>query len=77
VFKWYKRFALGRDSLEDNEHTSWPRMELNIQEVAMLVHANHAQTLDEVTTTGISHDTGHKILSDDLNMSCVTQHSVP
>jgi hypothetical protein len=43
VFKWPKHFAQGRDSLEDDEHTSWPRMirtELIIQEVATLMHAN-------------------------------------
>jgi hypothetical protein len=35
--------------------------------------------VDKVTVAaaGISHGTCHKILSDDLNMSCVTQHSVP
>jgi hypothetical protein len=40
VLKWHKRFAQGRDNLEDDEHTSWPRMvrtELMIQEVAMLM----------------------------------------
>jgi hypothetical protein len=69
--------------LEDNEHSSWPRTvrtELKIQEVAMLVCANCFQIEDEITATaesGISHGTGHKILSDDLNMSRVTQHSVP
>jgi hypothetical protein len=82
VFKWHKRFAQGREISEDNEHTSWPRMvrtELKIQEVSMLVHANHSQTVDEVAAAAavISHGTCHKILSDDLNMSCVTQHSVP
>jgi hypothetical protein len=40
----------------------------------MLVCANHSQMADEITqAAGIS----HKILSDDLNMSCVSQHSVP
>jgi hypothetical protein len=37
VFKWYKRFAQGRDSLEDDEHTGRPRTlrtVLRIQEVA-------------------------------------------
>jgi hypothetical protein len=86
VFKWYKRFAHGRDSLEDDEHTEhtdWPRTvrtELKIQEVAMLVRANHSQMVDEITAAaaaGISHGTCHKILSDDLNMPPVTQHSVP
>jgi hypothetical protein len=26
VFKWHKRFAQGRDRLEDEEHTGRPRM---------------------------------------------------
>jgi hypothetical protein len=42
VFKWHERFAQGRESLEDDEHTGWPRTvrtELKVQEVAMLVLA--------------------------------------
>jgi hypothetical protein len=75
VFKWHKRFEQGRDSLEDDEHTSRPRTvrtELKIQEVAKLVRANHSQMVDEIAAAGISHGTYHKILSDDLNMSHVT-----
>jgi hypothetical protein len=62
------------------------RTELKVQEVAMLVNANHSQTVDEITAAaaaaaaaaaGISHGTCHRILSNDLNMSRVTQHSVP
>jgi hypothetical protein len=57
------------------------RNELKIQEVATLVRANSSQTVDETaaaaTAAGISHGTCHKILSDDLNMSRITQHSVP
>jgi hypothetical protein len=68
--------------LEDDEHSGWPRTvrtELKIQEVATLVRANHSQMVDEIAAAaeGISHGTCHKILSDDLNMSCITQHSVP
>jgi hypothetical protein len=81
VLKWHKRFAQGRDSLEDNKHTSQPRTvrtELKIQDVAMLVRANQSQMVDEnAAVAGISHGTCHKILSDDLNMSRVTQHSIP
>jgi hypothetical protein len=82
VLKWHKRFAQGRDSLEDDKHTGRPRMvrtELKTQEVAMLVCANCSQMIDEIAApaAGISHSTCHKILSDDLNMSHVTQHSVP
>jgi hypothetical protein len=69
--------------LEDDEHTSQPRTvrtELEIQEVATLVCANRSITVDEIAAAvaaGISHGTCYKILSDDLNMSCVTQHSIP
>jgi hypothetical protein len=79
VFKWHKRFAQERDSSEGVEHTGRPRTvrtELKIQEVATLVYASHFQTLDEIAA-GISHGTCHKILSGDLNMPHVTQHSVP
>jgi hypothetical protein len=43
------------------------------------VRANRSQTVDKITAaaTWISHDTCHKIASDDMNMSRVTQHSVP
>jgi hypothetical protein len=80
VIKWHKHFAQGRDSLEDDEHTGRPgtvKTELKIEEVTTLVCANHSQTVDEIAAaTGISHGTCHKILSDNLNVSGVTQHSV-
>jgi hypothetical protein len=81
MFRCHKHFAQGRESLEDDEHTGRPRTlrtELKIQEVAALVCANRSHTVDEIAAaTAISHGTCHKILSDDLNMSRVTQHSVP
>jgi transposase len=80
VFKWHKRLAQGRDNLENDEHTGRPRTirtELKIQEVAMLVRADRSLMADEIAAAGISHGTCHKILSVDLNMSRVTQHSVP
>jgi hypothetical protein len=82
VFQWHKRFVQGRDSLEDDEHTSQPgtvRTELKIQEAATLVRTNHSKMVDEVTAAagGISCGSCHKIPSDDLNMPHVTQHSVP
>jgi hypothetical protein len=53
------------------------KSKLKIQEVAKLVCGNCSQTIDEVTTAGISHGICHKILSDDLNMSHVTLQNVP
>jgi hypothetical protein len=55
----------------------WSELNSQIQKISMLVRANCSQTVDEITAaTGINH-TCHKILSNDLNMSHVTQHSVP
>jgi hypothetical protein len=62
VFKWHKHFAQGRDSLQDDDHTSWPRMvrtELRIQEVAMLVRTSHAQLVYEIAAAA---GTCHNIL---------------
>jgi hypothetical protein len=83
TFRKLDLFPSSRPStcLEDDEHTSRPRTvrtELKIQEVATLLRANHFQMVDEIAAkAGISHGACHKIWSDDLNMSCVTQQSVP
>jgi hypothetical protein len=75
-----QRFAQGRGSLEDEYtgRTRTVRTELKIQEVATLACANCSKMVDEIAAAaaGISHGTCHRILSDNLNMSCVTQHSV-
>jgi hypothetical protein len=65
---------------QDNEHIGQSRMvrtKLKIPKVAIFVHASHSQMVDEVTTAAdISLGTSHNILSDNLNMSRVTQLSV-
>jgi hypothetical protein len=46
MFKWHKRFAQGRESWEDDEHTGRPRTvrtEIKTKEVAALVHANRSE----------------------------------
>ena len=44
----------------------------------MLVSANRSQSVDDLAATvGVSHGECFKILTDDLNMSHVTQHIVP
>jgi hypothetical protein len=79
VFKRHKRFAQGRDSLEDEEHTGRSRTvrtDLKIQEVVTLVLANRSQTVDEIAAAaGISHGTCHRILS--KRVSCyLAQYSM-
>ncbi|KAJ4435476.1 hypothetical protein ANN_18092 [Periplaneta americana] len=75
---WHKRFSQRRDSLED-VHTGRPqtiRTELKIEEVAMLLRANRSQSVDDLAAAiGVSHGTCYKVLSDNLNMSCIT-HTV-
>ena len=79
MFKWDQHFVLGKESLENDAHTDQSQTVLtqaNIEEVATFVHASHSQSID-ATTIDISHSSCHKILSDDLNMSYVSQHIIP
>ena len=81
MFRWHRRFSQRRCSLEEDVRTSRPqnvRTERKIEEVVMLVRANRSQSVDDLAATlGVSYVTCYKILTDDLNMSSVTQHSVP
>ncbi|PSN50231.1 hypothetical protein C0J52_07790 [Blattella germanica] len=68
------------DRLEDNVLTDRPqtfRTERKMQEVATLVRACRSQSVDDIAAAvRVSHGTCYKILSDDLTMFHVTQHSV-
>jgi hypothetical protein len=74
VSKWHKRFAQGRDSLEDIL-VSQERAELNsrFRKLQRRLSANRSQTIAEVAATAAVEVS----MSDDENMSPVTQHSVP
>jgi hypothetical protein len=77
---WHLHFVQGRDSLEDDEHTGRPkavRTECKIEEVTTSVCANRSLPIDDIAAAvGISHGTCHKILTDELNMLCVSKHCV-
>ena len=81
VFKWHQRFSQGRDSLEDDQRMGWSptdRTERKIEEVATVVRANCSQSIEDIAAeVVVSHGTCHKILTDDLKMSRVTQQRVP
>ena len=81
VFRSHRRFLLGSDSLEDDVRTGRPqtvRTKRKIEYIEMLVRANHSQSVDDLAAAvGDNHGTCYKILTDGLNMSRVTQHSVP
>ena len=89
VFRWHRRFSQGRDSMEDDVRTGRSqtvRTQRKIEEVAMLVRANRSQSVADLAAAAaaaaaaaeeVSHGTCYKILTDDLNMSRVTQQCVP
>ncbi|PSN36633.1 hypothetical protein C0J52_22296 [Blattella germanica] len=54
VFKWHQRVSQGRDSLEDDQRMGRPptvRTESKIEEVAMVVHANRSQSVDDISSS--------------------------
>jgi protein-arginine kinase activator protein McsA len=55
----------------------WSELNSGSKKFATLACASCSQTVDEITAAGITCGTCHKILSDDMNISYVTQHSVP
>jgi hypothetical protein len=57
----------------------WSELNSRSKKLTTLVHANHSQTVDKIAAAAamISHGSCHKILFDDLNLSHITQHSVP
>jgi hypothetical protein len=57
----------------------WSELNSRSKKLQTLVCANRSKMVDEIAAAaaGINHDTCHRILSDDLNMSRVAQHSVP
>jgi transposase len=81
VFKWHQRFAQGKDNLEDDKRSGGPKAvttESKIEEVATLVRSKHSQSVyDIAAAVRISHGTRHKILTDNMNMSRVSEHCDP
>ena len=82
VFRWHRHCLHGRGRLKNDVHTGRPqtvRTERNIQEVATLMRANRSLSVDDLAAAvGVSsHGTCYKIMTDDLNMSRVSQHTVP
>lgn len=72
VFKWHKRFAEGRDSLDDDARTGRSRTvrtKNTILEVQRVLCEDRLQTIDDIAAaTGISHGSCHAILTEDLNV---------
>ena len=75
VFKWHKRFREGRDSIEDDERCGRsasvrPTM---VQQVRNLINEDRRFTVRTLSSEiGVSKNTVHRILKNDLHMSKVS-----
>jgi hypothetical protein len=80
TFKRHQCFAQGRDSLL-NESSGQPKAvgtERRVKDISTLVRANNSRLVDDITAAvWLSYGTCHIILTDDLNMSRVSEHCVP
>jgi len=81
TFQWFSRFKAGRTAIDDDERSdrpvssSTPEM---IERVHQIIHEDRRHTNDEVSMlVGISHETCHKILTEDLKTRRVASKFVP
>ena len=81
TFQWFSRFKAGRTSTDDDERSGRPVSSLTpemIERVRQIIDEDRRRTIDEVSmVVGISHGTGHKILTEDLKMRRVVSKFVP
>jgi len=81
TFQWFSRFKSGRTSTDDDESSdrtvSSSTSEL-IERMFQIIREDRRPTIDEVSMlVGISHETCHKILTEDLKMRRVGSKFVP
>jgi len=77
VYDWFSWFKNGQDKLEDDQHSGRPLTSKTaemIEKVRQLIHCDRRMTIvvELEQEVGISHGSIHAILSDDLNMRCVS-----
>jgi len=70
TFQWFSLSKVGRTSIDDDEWSGRPvsssTLEM-IEKVRQIIRKDRRLTIDEVSMLmGISHGTGHKILTEDL-----------
>ena len=81
VFEWHKRFASGRDDVEDDPKYGRPttsRNEENIQKVKKLVRSDRRMTVRMLAEElGMGRESGRTILAEDLGMKKISAKMVP
>ncbi|XP_033212386.1 protein GVQW3-like [Belonocnema kinseyi] len=80
-FKWHERFKGGRQSIGDDERPGCPLTstdEPHVDKIITLVRENRRLTIRELAEeSGISDGSCYVILTEKLNMHCVTAEFVP
>jgi len=80
-FEWFSRFKAVRTSTDDDERSGRPvssSTQEMIERMCQNIREDRRRTIDEVSVlVGISHETSHKILTEDLKMRRVALKFVP
>jgi hypothetical protein len=79
VFQWHSCFKAGQVSVEDDERSGRPstgKTTENVEKIRELINKDHHRTIHELTdNTVISYGVCHEILTENLNMRCITLSS--
>ena len=68
IYKWFERFKEGREDLNDDEHSGWPRSAMNDEDVGMvcdlkkraeIIVALQKNRIEYVQRFNLSHFTWH------------------
>ena len=81
VFKWYKAFSEGRESIKDEPHSGRPstsKTNNNVEKVLVLVRSDCRLTVRMITSElNFNYTTVHQILTQELSMRKVCAKIVP
>ena len=81
MYKWYSHFKGGEMSCEDKSRSGRPstcQNYENLEKVCNAINADHRRTIGEISeVTGLSWSSCQRMLTEDLNMKCVSAKLVP